>query len=160
MRGGKCGRRGYGAKLAALYLRLDTAPSHASSSARMLKIYAYSGCGSCRQALKFLHARGIAHTAIPIREQPPTLAELKWMLGQYGGDVRKLFNTSGQDYRALGLGAKLASLPTAEALALLTSNGNLVKRPFAIATNGGRVGFREDEWAAWLPRPAAVRVPD
>ncbi len=116
----------------------------------MLKVYAYSGCGTCRQALKFLNARSIAHTVVAIREQPPTVAELKRMLAQYGGDVRKLFNTSGQDYRAIGLGPKLASLPIAEAFALLANNGNLVKRPFAVTKDGGRVGFREDEWAAWL----------
>ena len=116
----------------------------------MLKVYAYSGCGTCRQALKFLNARGLAHTVVAIREQPPTVAELKRMLAQYAGDVRKLFNTSGQDYRALGLGAKLATMPAAEALALLANNGNLVKRPFVLTPDGGRVGFREDEWTAWL----------
>ena len=76
----------------------------------MLKVYAYSGCGTCRKALKFLEERGVAHRVIPIREQPPTPAELKRMLAAYHGDTRKLFNTSGQDYRALGLGAKLATL--------------------------------------------------
>ena len=116
----------------------------------MLKVYAYAGCGTCRDALKFLQARGVAHEVVPIRERPPTKAGLKRMLTVYGGEVRKLFNTSGQDYRALGLGAKLAAMPTEAALELLAANGNLVKRPFVLTKNGGVVGFKEAEWKALL----------
>ena len=112
----------------------------------MLKVYAYSGCGTCRKALKFLSEHGIAHRVIPIREQPPTPAELQRMLAAYQGDVRKLFNTSGRDYRALGLGAKLATLSPGDALALLAKTGNLVKRPFVIGPDRAHVGFREEEW--------------
>ncbi|SDU21873.1 arsenate reductase [Verrucomicrobium sp. GAS474] len=116
----------------------------------MLKIYTYSGCDTCRKALKFLTSRGIAHTNIPIRETPPSKAELQAMLKEYGGDRRKLFNTSGQDYRALGLGEKFPAMSEAEAIALLGSNGNLVKRPFLIGKDILRVGFKEEEWGAVL----------
>ncbi|MBI3881861.1 MAG: arsenate reductase family protein [Verrucomicrobia bacterium] len=110
-----------------------------------LKVYAYSGCGTCRNALKFLAAHNVAHEVVPIRETPPTKAELKRMLAAVG-DLRKLFNTSGQDYRALNLKAKLPKLTEAEALELLSKNGNLVKRPFVLTATGGLVGFKEDEW--------------
>jgi arsenate reductase len=116
----------------------------------MLKVYAYSGCDTCRKALKFLTERGIAHEVVPIREKPPTKAELKRMLGVYGGELRKLFNTSGQDYRAQGLGVKLPTMSEAEALALLASNGNLVKRPFVVTEDGGVVGFKPEEWETLL----------
>lgn len=116
----------------------------------MLRVYAYSGCGTCRQALKFLRDRGVPHEVMAIREQPPTVAELKRMLAVYGGDVRKLFNTSGQDYRALGLGPKLGKLPVDEAIQLLAGNGNLVKRPFVLTKTGGVVGFNADAWARLL----------
>jgi arsenate reductase (glutaredoxin) len=74
------------------------------------------------------------------------------MLAAHGGNLRRLFNTSGMDYRALGLGEKLDGLTTDEAFALLAGNGNLVKRPFAI-DESARVfltGFREPEWAKAL----------
>ncbi len=112
-----------------------------------LRVYAYANCDTCRKALKFLAAKKIAHEVIPIREQPPTVAELSAMLGHIGGDLRKLFNTSGQDYRALDLKSRLPKLSTDEALALLASNGNLVKRPFALTPKSGVIGFREEEWA-------------
>lgn len=110
-----------------------------------LRIYAYKNCDTCRKALKWLAARGIAHEVIPIREQPPTVAELKTMLGHVG-EVRRLFNTSGQDYKVLNMKERLPTLPQGEALELLAKNGNLVKRPFALSQNKGAVGFSEPEW--------------
>jgi arsenate reductase (glutaredoxin) len=111
-----------------------------------LRVYAYEKCDTCRRALKFLAAKKAAHEVIPIRAQPPTAAELRRMLGHVGGDLRKLFNTAGQDYRALDLKTRLPKLQVEEALALLASNGNLVKRPFALTQGAGAVGFREVEW--------------
>ena len=116
----------------------------------MIRFYAYSGCDTCRQALKLLQSRGLAHERIAIREQPPTADELKRMLGHYHGDLRRLFNTSGQAYRELGLGPKLAALSIEDALALLAGNGNLVKRPFALTRTRGVAGFRAQEWARFL----------
>ena len=111
-----------------------------------LRVYAYEKCGTCRKALKFLAAKKVAHEVIPIRQQPPTIAELRAMLAHVGGDLRKLFNTSGQDYRALDLKSRLPNLSEDEALALLAGNGNLIKRPFALTPKSGVVGFREEEW--------------
>ncbi len=113
-----------------------------------LRVYAYQGCDTCRKALKFLAERKVAHEVIPIREQPPTVAELRRMLGYVGGDLRRLFNTSGGDYRAMNLKDTLPKLSVDEALALLSTHGNLVKRPFAIGEQSGVVGFRLPEWVA------------
>ena len=112
----------------------------------LLKVYEYSGCSTCKKALKFLDERGVPYEKIAIVDQPPTVAELKCMLAFQGGDLRKLFNTSGQVYRELKLGEKLPSMSEDEALKLLASNGKLVKRPFALSTTQGLVGFKEDEW--------------
>ena len=112
----------------------------------MLRIYTYEKCSTCRNALKFLAGRGIQPEVIPIRERPPSKAELKAMLGYLGGDLRRLFNTSGQDYKALNMKDKLAAMSEAEALDLLSKNGNLVKRPFLLTKIAGAVGFKEQEW--------------
>jgi len=117
----------------------------------MLKIYAYNKCSTCQKALKWLTARKVPFREIPIRETPPTRAELKKMLGLFDGQIRRLFNTSGQDYRGMKLGDKLGSMSTEDALALLATNGNLVKRPFVLTSDGrGAVGFREEEWKRLL----------
>ncbi len=115
-----------------------------------LRLYEYKNCDTCRRAKKFLEARSLVCEAIPIREQPPTKAELKRMLALYGGDLRRLFNTSGGDYKAMNLAARLPKLSVEEAFELLAANGNLVKRPFLLTDKGGLVGFKEDEWAKLL----------
>lgn len=117
---------------------------------KQVRIYEYQGCDTCRRAKKFLAARGLACEAIPIREQPPTKAELMRMLAVYGGDLRRIFNTSGGDYKAMKLADHLPKLTVDEALALLAANGNLVKRPFVLTDKGGLVGFKEPEWEKLL----------
>ncbi len=111
-----------------------------------LKVYSYKNCGTCRRALKWLDAHRVAHSAIPIRERPPTKAELNKMLGYVDGDLKRLFNVSGGDYRALNLKKKLPKMSANEAIDLLNSNGNLVKRPFVISGDTGTVGFKEEVW--------------
>jgi len=112
----------------------------------MLKIYAYKNCGTCRKAIKFLNENKIAYTELPIRETPPTKEELATMLDSYGGHIKKLFNTSGQDYRALDIKSTISTMSKDTAFELLSTNGNLVKRPFVLFNNQGLVGFKEEEW--------------
>ncbi|MGZ3698386.1 MAG: arsenate reductase family protein [Bdellovibrionota bacterium] len=111
----------------------------------MLKVYEYEKCSTCRKALKFLDQKKVRYEKIAIVDHPPTLAELKKMLAIVG-DLRKLFNTSGLVYRELKLGEKLPGMSEAQALKLLSENGKLVKRPFALGESGGAVGFQEDQW--------------
>jgi len=115
-----------------------------------LKVYAYKNCDTCRKAKKYLDKKGLKYELIPVREQPPTRVELRTMLVNYDGNIRKLFNTSGGDYKALNLKEKLANMTVEDAIKLLSGNGNLVKRPFAVTGNRGIVGFKEEEWAEWL----------
>lgn len=115
-----------------------------------LKVYEYKNCSTCRNALKFLEGKKIDFDKKAIRETPPTKTELKKMLGYVGGDSKRLFNTSGGDYKELGLKDKLAKMSLDEQFELLSGNGNLVKRPFVLGENFGLVGFKEEEWKAAL----------
>ncbi|MDH3974084.1 MAG: arsenate reductase family protein [Deltaproteobacteria bacterium] len=111
-----------------------------------IKVYEYNKCSTCRKAIKFLDAHNIPYETLPIVEQAPTKKELHKMLTFYGGDITKLFNTSGVVYREMGLGKKIKSMDTNEAIHLLSSRGKLVKRPFMISELFGLVGFKEEEW--------------
>ena len=124
----------------------------AKSHSTMLKIYTLANCDTCRAATKWLRAQGLAFEERAIRETPPSIAELRAMLAAQGGEMRRLCNTSGRDYRAQGLGAKLPKLTVPEALSLLAANGNLVKRPFLIGEGVGLVGFDEAAWSAAVAR--------
>jgi arsenate reductase (glutaredoxin) len=119
---------------------------------RALTVYTYANCDTCRRAVKWLRAHEIAFVEKPIRETPPSPAELRMMLARLGGPaaLKKLFNTSGVDYRAQKLGEKLPLMSEAEAIALLAGNGNLVKRPFLLGAGpegAGMTGFDEKTWA-------------
>lgn len=115
-----------------------------------MKIYEYKNCSTCQKALKFLDKKGVKYERIPIVDQPPSPAELKLMLKalkERGGSFKRLFNTSGVQYRELGISEKIkAGMTESEAIALLSKNGKLVKRPFVLLAGDGVVGFKEDEW--------------
>lgn len=115
-----------------------------------IKFYGYSKCSTCRKAEQFLKKNGTSYESLPIVDQPPTLAELKKMLGflkAKGGSLKDLFNTSGEMYRELKMAEKLkAGLPEGEALKLLSENGKLIKRPFLLTSTDGLVGFKEESW--------------
>lgn len=115
-----------------------------------LVIYTYASCDTCRKATKWLRAHGIAFNEKPIRETPPSAAELDAMLRFQSGELKRLFNTAGRDYRELGLAEKFSELTQAKAFALLAGNGNLVKRPFLLGKRVGLVGFNEAEWRTAL----------
>jgi arsenate reductase len=117
----------------------------AAQTRAVITVYCYQKCSTCRDALKWLDERGIAHQVKAIRETPPTSSELETALNALG-DLRKIFNTSGMDYRAMGLKDKLPGMSQAAAFELLAKNGNLVKRPFLIGDGKVLVGFKEPEW--------------
>lgn len=111
-----------------------------------MKVYQYPKCSTCKKALKYLDAQGVAYKSIDITETPPSKAELQLMLKAYDGDLKRLFNTSGVQYRELNIKDKLPKMTSAQAIDLLSKNGKLIKRPFAIHGKSGVVGFKQDEW--------------
>ena len=115
-----------------------------------LTVYTYTKCSTCRDAVKWLKDRKVTFIEKPIYTGPPSPAELKRMLGFQGGNLRRLFNTSGIQYRALGLAAKLPAMSETESIALLASEGRLVKRPFVLGEKFGLVGFDPEAWQAAL----------
>lgn len=120
----------------------------------MIKVYLYEKCGTCRKAVQFLSTHGIPHQTVPIRQTPPTPSELKTMLAACHHQLRRLFNTSGVDYRELKLGERFPAMSQEDALTLLASRGNIVKRPFLIGQGLALVGFNEAEWtSAFEGRP-------
>jgi arsenate reductase len=115
-------------------------------------VYTYAKCSTCRDAAAWLREQGIPFEERPIYERPPSLAELKRMLGFYGGQIRRLFNTSGLEYKARNLKEKLPAMTEQEALSLLSTNGRLVKRPFLLGADFGLVGFDPEAWKSALNR--------
>lgn len=110
-----------------------------------LKFYRHEKCTTCKKAEAFLESHNIDHLSINIVTTPPSKKELSEMLHQVG-DIRKMFNTSGQRYRELKLKDKLKELSDEEALDLLSGDGMLIKRPFLLGEDVGLVGFKDFQW--------------
>lgn len=110
----------------------------------------YPKCTTCKKAQRFLEERGAAYTLRDIKTQNPTREELSAWQARSGLPLRRFFNTSGLQYRALNLKEALAQMSEAEQLDLLASDGMLVKRPILVLEDRVLVGFREEEWAQAL----------
>lgn len=115
----------------------------------------YPKCSTCKKAKKWLDEHGVAYADRHIVEDNPTAEELGAWMHESGLPLRKLFNTSGTLYRELGVKAQLdAGMPEEDALALLATNGMLVKRPLLVIRENGKLhvcaGFKEAEWTEAL----------
>ncbi len=110
-------------------------------------LYIYSKCSTCQKALKFLKTKNVSFVCKEIIETSPTIEELCLMLNYMGGNLKKIFNTSGQLHREMQLADRLKSMSEEEAILLLNQHGMLVKRPFLLASNFGLLGFKEIEWS-------------
>jgi len=107
-------------------------------------------CTTCKKALKWLNENGIAHEIIDIREDHPDEAALREYHARSGLPLKRFFNTSGTQYRELGLSKKLPDMTEDEQFALLATDGMLVKRPLLVGEDYVLTGFREAEWAQKL----------
>ena len=111
---------------------------------RLMKVYSYNKCGTCRNAIKDLEAKKIKFEVIDITENPPSKTVLKSAIKAKG--LQKLFNTNGVQYRELKIKNKLKSMTEAQAIDLLASNGRLIKRPIVVDKDKITIGFNADEY--------------
>lgn len=115
-----------------------------------MEFLCYARCSTCQKAKKWLDEKGVAYHERPIKEQNPTIEELKEWHRESGLPLKKFFNTSGLLYKEMGLKDKLPKMSEEEQYTLLATDGMLVKRPMAIGDDFVLVGFREAEWEAKL----------
>ena len=112
----------------------------------------YPSCTTCKKAKAWLQSKGLEFTARHIKEENPTAEELSGGQEKSGLELKKFFNTSGLVYKDLGLKDKLPTMPREEQLALLASNGMLVKRPIVVTEDAVLVGFKEKDWEKLLQK--------
>lgn len=112
----------------------------------------YPPCGTCRKAAKWLAGQGVEVEARDIVSDKPTEDELKRWIPRSGLPIRKWFNTSGLLYKEMGLKDKMPGMMEPEMIALLASDGKMVKRPVLVLPGRVLVGFKEEEWQGALGR--------
>ena len=106
----------------------------------------YPPCSTCQKAKKWLDERGISYTDRHIKLENPTREELEAWHRTSGLPLKRFFNTSGLVYKNLGLKDKLPTMTEEEQLALLASDGMLVKRPLLVTDTFVLAGFRPADW--------------
>ena len=106
----------------------------------------YPKCTTCQKAKRYLEEKGADFTERHIKDENPTEEELRRWHAMSGLPLKKFFNTSGLQYKALGLKDKLPAMSEEEQFALLASDGMLVKRPILVVEDHVLVGFKQDQW--------------
>ncbi len=106
----------------------------------------YPKCSTCQKARSWLDEKGIACDFRDIKLENPTAEELTRWWKRSGLPLKKFFNTSGLQYKALGLKEILPNMSEQEQLALLATDGMLVKRPILAGKDFVLAGFRLKEW--------------
>ena len=85
----------------------------------------YPSCTTCKKAKAWLQSKGLEFTARHIKEENPTAEELSLWQEKSGLELQ---------------------------LALLASNGMLVKRPIIVTGDAVLVGFKEKDWEKLLQK--------
>ncbi|MGB4243673.1 MAG: arsenate reductase family protein [Dethiobacteria bacterium] len=106
----------------------------------------YPSCTTCQKAKRWLEANGVAFEERHIKDDRPSVEELKDWHQKSGLPLKKFFNTSGLLYRELNLKERLPAMSEEEQYRLLASNGMLVKRPLLVGDGFVLVGFKEADW--------------
>ncbi|MBQ1814950.1 MAG: arsenate reductase family protein [Ruminococcus sp.] len=112
----------------------------------MLIFIEYPKCTTCKRAKAWLDEAGIEYTDRNIKDENPTIDELREWYAKSGLPLKRFFNTSGMLYKQMSLKDKLPQMSEEEQLELLSTDGMLVKRPIIINDDTILVGFRQDEW--------------
>jgi arsenate reductase len=109
-------------------------------------IYQYSKCSTCRDAVKQLKRNGYELSSIEIFDHPPDPQTLTSLIANSGLPIQRFFNTSGEVYREMNLKDKIGHMSDAEKIALLSSNGRLIKRPIVVSGDTVTVGYKEQQY--------------
>ena len=111
----------------------------------------YPKCSTCQKAKAYLDAKGLSCQVRDIKLENPSAEELRTWWKRSGLPLKRFFNTSGLQYKALGLKEKLPAMGEEEQLQLLSTDGMLVKRPILVGEDFVLVGFRQADWDEKLP---------
>ena len=110
----------------------------------------HSTCRTCRKAQAWLDAHNVDYEARSIKSDSPRVDELIDWHRKSTLSIKRFFNTSGQVYKSLGLTGKLSGMSDAQLIALLATNGMLLRCPILVDDDFVLVGFKEEEWAEKL----------
>ena len=116
-----------------------------------MTLYCYPRCSTCREAARWLDEHDISYESVDIRTHPPDVETLRQIHKHSQLPLKRLFNTSGNSYRELGLARTFDDTAPEELLHLLSQDGMLIKRPIIRTDERVLIGFHPDIWELHLP---------
>lgn len=116
----------------------------------MIKVYCYSKCSTCKKAVNWLDENNVKYEVADIKRDHPDSDTLRRYFAMSGLPLKRFFNTSGIQYREMELSKKLPDMSEDEQIALLATDGMLVKRPLLVGDDFVLTGFKHSEWEAKL----------
>ncbi|MBI1261689.1 MAG: Spx/MgsR family RNA polymerase-binding regulatory protein [Rhizobiales bacterium] len=111
----------------------------------MITVYGLKTCDTCRKALAWLEAEGIAYRYIDVRKDGVSAKDLKRFAEAVGHEA--LLNKSSTTWRGLS-DAQKSDLSKAAVLKLLEVHPTLMKRPVFETGKTILVGFKEPQKTA------------
>jgi arsenate reductase len=108
-------------------------------------VYGIKACDTMKKARTWLEAHGVDYAFHDYKAVGAEPALLKRWAGKVGWEV--LLNRSGTTFRALPP-EKKEGLDEAKAIALMTAQPSMIKRPVVEAGDKLLVGFKPDQFAA------------
>jgi Spx/MgsR family transcriptional regulator len=107
----------------------------------MISVYGLKNCDTCRKALKWLEAEGVAHAFYDLRKDGATRDQIAHWVKKVG--TEQLINRRGTTWRSLSEADK-NSVDEVRAIDLIVEHPALIKRPLIEYADGGvSVGFSE-----------------
>lgn len=111
-----------------------------------MKFYWYPKCSTCQKAKQYLDSLNLNYELIDIVTNNPNKEDILKIYELSQLPIDKLFNTSGLVYKDLGLKNKMNDLSLNEKIALLSTNGKLIKRPILVLDDTAFFGFKQADW--------------
>jgi arsenate reductase len=111
----------------------------------MITLYGLKNCDTCRKALKWMDAEGIAHTFHDVRADGLTEAQIAGWAASVGWET--LLNRRGTTWRQLPENEK-ENVDEKSAIALMAAHPALIKRPVFDTGAAQFVGFGKTEQEA------------
>ncbi len=110
-------------------------------------LYGIPNCDTVKKARTWLDAQAIAYTFHDYKKSGADPLKLNDWIVQTSLD--KVLNRAGTTFRKLS-DAQKADLDAAKAVALMSEQPSLIKRPIAEYPGGLLIGFKPEEWIAAL----------
>ena len=112
-----------------------------------ITLYGIPNCDTVKKARSWLDDHGLAYVFHDYKKSGADADRIKAWCKAFGWET--VLNRAGTTFRKLP-DADKSDLDEAKAIALMVGHPSMIKRPVVEHPSGALIGFKPDEWAAFL----------